>query len=1005
MASSSSAPPLPRSWNAAIHLSDPAFTSRVDFADAYVLPTSGTPTPTAVLVSPWLLTTPPPITATMAAGSTSVGASASVPVCVETVPLAWRCPTCGSLEVEQLFWRRPPPQRPCLFASSSNASRINDNEGFFDAPAAAAARRRAALARVLRLQGLSPAMKAKLERHRRRRERREEMRWRSLYINPRCLQCFLCPRCGGHQGSSSSSSAPSVAALDVCLTKDLRYFTVCRCCQWHSYQAFPSMEQLLSYLDSSIGEDKAEAMRDWRASQRSANAALRSRLHEMLHGPPYDEVEGVSEEDVALRGPPKATVSQAAWEKYRQLTRGAQRGTLTNTPRGDLSPRERERRDFAKDEADAALLTGLHPALALEELRRREAARRASTIADNQAMCVPPGAVQATRAVGLGQEAWMHFYGLANDVSRLTNAAAASEVGVIVSTQQSILGLRAEAVDTRQLTLLEWMQRYQPAAFIAQQRKAAAAAAAAASPASPTRTAAQHVSGSSPSAIAAFLSALPDKTPAKVTETPVKLVFSTPAATTVHAPATSTPGPRNVTPTPSMSALYHTPTSAYLQSLLLREDDHALGLPAYCVPRSRKELLTGLVWRLRPTAANTADVSDGGGGDMDEEMVSIHGRSVPCTRVVVLNRPALSDREVQRVYEHWAQLLEKQAERLCAGQQPQEKMKIIPSKAAGAQAGGGAGSDSEGDEAEVEDILTADAKGLSGGGASAKRQGGSARTTAAAVTTATSSEVSAALARKRKKSALPPPLFLDGSDFAVTGALPCWHFMGCGPANSDDGSTLTGEKEAQGLEWHFRLINVHLQHDLYVTKLAVCGVSVRGDAKGNESKGNSVRGNVNPSSLKLLLSTADAPSLQLPVVLRSQCSPEERALLAQSQPLSAAMSTPSSSPPQPSPPSSAQLSCLSPEQSAASLPSLREMIVTIRMPADAGVTAGDNAHTSSPGLFSVYVALAMEVLTPLPEVSALPTLTNPSTPTADGSSCRFIYHTVQCGVTVLLTST
>ncbi|KPI86961.1 hypothetical protein ABL78_3952 [Leptomonas seymouri] len=1023
---------VPRfSWDAAIHLSDADFTSRIDFADAYVLPTFSEAARTAVLVSPWLLTSPRNTTganADLQSKSTAGTAAPRYPQ-IETVPLAWRCLTCGNVEVEQLYWRRP----------SAQQRRITSND---DAPtASSSAALRASLARKLRLQGLSPAMKAKLERHRRRRERREEMRWHSLHVSRRCRQCVVCPRCGGNGSvprgtatgadtaettssqnssvgtsrcppyrtdSSNNGGRSSVLALDIRLTRDMRYFTVCPCCQWHSYQAFPSMEQLIFYLDNVIGEDKAEVMRDWRNSQRSANTALRSRLHDILR--PSDADDDVEDEEVLSLEPPKMTISQAAWERYTQQAFGVQRHAGPNPPRSGTTPRQGHKEDKKETGEDDAvdLTVGLHPAVALEALREREAARRASALVDQQTMCVPPGAVQVMRVWNLAQEAWAYFSGEVQSSTQPLSevappspaqAAGASEVALIAHTQQSIMGLRAEAVDTRRLTLHDWMQRYQPAAVIAQQRKAAAAANK--GPLSSTLSAALHARGNSPSAFAALLSTLPDRTPAKMSETPMKPVYTTPmppstrgpasppapstsavadASPTVTSPETRHSADYNVgttAATPNMSALYHTPTSAYLQSLLQRERDRALGLPAYCVPRGRKELLTGLVWR--PTA------TDGNNVEGEEDGVEhIHGSCVPCTCVVVLDRPALPDSEVQRVYEHWSKLLQKQAERRSKELQQQlstPKRRAVMGGGDG-EIGGGGGNDSEADEDDVDIISATGGIDASGGVTLTGRE------TTPLIRQAASSALSAAgpSARKRATASLPPPLFRDGADFAAASSLPCWRYIG---------STCTRSNGRAMLEWRFHLVNLSLQHDLFVKKLSVHGVSVH--------RGASVRAS---SSLELLLSSAGAPTVQLPVILQSRCSPEERAVLASIQAFTATTAAAADSKKSaahsshaalahPPPSSPQQPLSLSPQQSAADASRLRELLITMRMPAE---EVGSDARGSS-----VYVAVAMEMLTPLPDASTLGTLASDPASMTGASSWEYQYYAVNYGVTVLLT--
>ncbi|KAG5477754.1 hypothetical protein LSCM1_05052 [Leishmania martiniquensis] len=99
----------------------------------------------------------------------------------------------------------------------------------------------------------------------------------------------------------------------------------------------------------------------------------------------------------------------------------------------------------------------------------------------------------------------------------------------------------------------------------------------------------------------------------------------------------------------STSTLLHTPASAYLHSILSREQDRPLGLPAYFIPRVRKELLTALVWWLPPASA--------------AESLSATEQSCPCTRLVLLDRSALSDEEVRQVCKNWADQRAAQIER------------------------------------------------------------------------------------------------------------------------------------------------------------------------------------------------------------------------------------------------------------------------------------------------------------------------------------------------------
>ncbi|KPA79142.1 hypothetical protein ABB37_05650 [Leptomonas pyrrhocoris] len=1029
---SSSLTSSPCGWNAVVNLSDADFTSRVDFIDAYVLPTFSEVAPTAALVSPWLLSYPPPLPPYPTTANsdlqrdpthtTACASAASPHARVETVPLAWRCPTCGSVEVEQLYWRRPSAPRCCRTAHNVSTTAT-----------------RALLARKLQLQGLSAAMKAKLERHRRRRERREEMRWRSLHVSTRCRQCFLCPRCGGHGGSEPCETqrdaeearvtspnnnpnrgasccrpsyrndrrdsgdggalapASSVSALDIRLTNDMRYFAVCPCCEWHSYQAFPSMEQLISYLDSVMGEDKTEVMRDRRNSQRSANSALRSRLHEILC--PNDAAGDVGEELLCLlpHEPPKMSLSHAAWETYTKLTSGRQRRTSPNSPRGDATPRQRHKEGEKKsinttaaagdEEGEDAvdLVAGLHPAVALEVLREREAVHRAKVPLDKQAVCAPPGAVQVARVWDLAQEAWA-FFGGADQPDTIEAAPSlsvhppgSSEVDFIARTQQSVMGLCAEAVDTRQLTLHEWMQRYQPAAVVAQQRKAAAAATATSSP---TRHAILRTNGSSPSALAALFSTLPGRTPAKIRATTIEPAFATPTPTSNVILSGSTPAA-----TPTVSALYHTPTSAYLQSLLQREHDRPLGLPAYCVPRGRKELLTGLAWRLpsrqRESGGEAADDDDG---------ADVHCHRVPCTRVVLLDRPALSESEVQLVYAHWSVLLEKAAER----------QRQLSTQEMTTAAGGDGGSDSEADEDNVDGLLAtshndASSEVIRNSGAETSsvppsHVALSAATTFTSPSPPPSQKVSA---NKKKTTTLPLPLFLDGTGYAATSALPCWQYVG---------STRTGSHGKAYLEWRFRLVNLNLQHDLYVTTLAVSDVSVRRGLQ-TASSDEGVDSSGGASSCELLLSSVGAPTVQLPASLQPRCSPEERAVLEEIRASVASRTTETAmgedaaraNAAVPWEAAAVLAPSPSPQLSAGGVAQLPELQVTLRARAE-----GLESKTRDS---AVYVALAMEVLTPLPDVSTLNPVGNAVASVKGVPPCVCQYYSLKCGVTVLLTST
>jgi hypothetical protein len=277
-----------------------------------------------------------------------------------------------------------------------------------------------------------------------------------------------------------------------------------------------------------------------------------------------------------------------------------------------------------------------------------------------------------------------------------------------------------------------------------------------------------------------------------------------------------------------------------------------------------------------------------------------------------------------------------------------------------------------------------------------------------------SSEAAVALRKKKKKSTLPLPLFLDGTDFAAVSALPCWQYMGCR-------RTQTGGKAA--LEWHLRLVNLQSRHDLYITKLSLHDASVRGAGLFNGA-------GIDAVPLQLRLSSPDVPAVQLPVVLQTRYSVEERALLTQAQASAtavaagdeetvlsrsaAALSTEATEDPLPPPPLALLSHHLPPQQTAEDLPRLTELWVTLTMPAAEGFNA-DSLHRISSVVPSfspqppqdssfIYAAVTMEVLTPLPEIGSLRTMVSRSDALTCAAPCLYRYSVVPYGVTVLLTS-
>ncbi|KAI5688153.1 hypothetical protein MNV84_04192 [Leishmania braziliensis] len=802
--------PAERACDIAIHLSDTAFTSRIDYTDAYVLPTTSTtetastdvtPLPTAALVSPWLLVGPSAGDAHPSSSLPAVATAAGTTIspAVETVPLAWRCPSCGTLEVEQLYWRRP---------------RRSKSPTTGGAPAAADVR--AALARSMRLKALSPALQAKLEQHRRRSERREEMRWRSLYISTRCRRCFLCPRCGGHGSLPSSetatvsdvstsksaaaslspslnaatllSSMQSVSSLDIRLTSDMQYYTVCTCCQWHSYRAFPTMEQLLAYLNAVMGDEKAEALREHRAAQRSVNTALRAGLTGLLGAKPD------LEDDVSLQQQ-QPTISQAAWDAFRHLRSLHIHNQNVIPPSHSPPPQQQsvEGEQQLSNKIATDTIMHLHPALALEKLQNQERQRREAARAVSLLQGMSQVAPQTMRVVDLAREAAAQLQAAREEEEhdmtplsklppgyRLTTSASNTarsvkedvEVDLIARTQQCCLGLPVETVDTRDQTMRAWMQRYQPAAVVAQERKAAAAAMA------------------------------------------------------------------------STSALMHTPTSAYLHSVLLREQDRPLGLPAYYIPRVRKELLTALVWRLpQASAAGQSSATK---------------QVCPCTRLVLLDRSALLDDEIRQVCQHWVDQRTAQVERHKRKHRSdlEQQNSAGSTPAVGMQRNhGDGGFDSDGGDEEDED---------SDGAIEHPKDGASQDSMHA--TTSRHPQPQQGL-RQKALSVLPVPLFLDGTDFAAVSCLPFLEYV------------RNGGSSARPCELQLRLVNLRMMHDIYLTKLEVARTVL---APTCSTDAQHARPPSSPSSdstpcVTVHLSSPSVPAVKLPLALAPQCSPVERA--------------------------------------------------------------------------------------------------------------------------------
>ncbi|KAG5477993.1 hypothetical protein LSCM4_05390 [Leishmania orientalis] len=829
--------PAELSVDVSIHLSDADFTSRVDYTDAYVIPVASTtataatgaaPIPTAALVSPWLLVTP---TADDADPSSSLSIAAAAATetapspALETVPLAWRCPSCGTMEVEQLYWRRP---RRAKATATGDA-----------AAASAAAAVRAALARSIRLTSLAPALQARLERHRRRSERREEMGWRSLHISTRCRRCFQCPRCGGHgRAPSSGAAAPSslsltaatllsgshsVSALDIRLTSDMLYYAACVCCQWHSCQAFPTMEQLLTYMDAVMGDEKAEGLRERRDVQRSANTALRRGLAALLGVDPGVEV------DVSPRQQ-QQTISQAAWSTFRHLRSFHVHNRSIRPP--SHSPSQQQPGSIV-----ANAFPHLHPALALEQQRNHERQRREAacaaplfgvrqlapqTIRVADLACEAVAQLQAAREGEVHERAPPNESPAAHCPTTPASITAGSpindvEVSMIARTQQRYLGLPTETVDTRHQTLQTWMQRFQPAAVVAQERKAAAA-----SPAT-----------------------LPIG-PTPALEAPMKQIDEGPVPSgTATAGAARAGVAPTAAATSSTSALMHTPTSAYLHSVLSREQDRPLGLPAYYIPRVRKELLTALVWRLPQASA--------------VENLSAAERACPCTRLVLLDRSSFSDDEVRRVCQHWAAQRAAQIERherKCRSESEQQ------TSAGGAAAAGKEGGDGDGNSDggyELEDH---------GEGIGHLKGGNSHDSKHPA---APQHLLPQQRVQKRGSAVLPLPLFLDGTDFAALCCLPFLEYVRSGPGSGGGNASLC--------EWQFRFVNLNTAHDVFLTKLEVLWTVTAPPCTigAQHVRAPSTPASATAAGVTMRISSPSVPNVELPLALAPRCSPAERA--------------------------------------------------------------------------------------------------------------------------------
>lgn len=248
-----------------IHISDTGFTARCRYEEAYVIPSqtgtnafSSAPDnlPVARLISPWATITP----------------DATLPP-IESVPLGWSCPLCGTVEVEKLYWR----------AYSKPESEI---------------RKLAAVERAA----------ARGSRTNSRRIQKERLRERRLAVTPLCQSCFACPRC--------CSGDASLGGLHMRLTRgvnndDLQFHVACPYCQWQSYRSFPSMETLLGYLSASDAHaSREDTLRPWRRAQREANNLLRAAY---LPAPT-----GKSKVD-------SYSLSKLAWNKYVELLRPDQK--------------------------------------------------------------------------------------------------------------------------------------------------------------------------------------------------------------------------------------------------------------------------------------------------------------------------------------------------------------------------------------------------------------------------------------------------------------------------------------------------------------------------------------------------------------------------------------------------------------------------------------------------------------------------------------------------------
>lgn len=226
--------------------------------------------------------------------------------------------------------------------------------------------------------------------------------------------------------------------------------------------------------------------------------------------------------------------------------------------------------------------------------------------------------------------------------------------------------------------------------------------------------------------------------------------------------------------------------------------------------------------------------------------------------------------------------------------------------------------------------------------------------------------------KKSVPSKLPLPLFLDGTGFSALSCLPFLEYVRSG-----------GGSNARPREWQFRLMNLHMMHDVYLTRFEVLRTVIAPScaAGAPHARPSPFLLSASAACVTMQLSSPSVPAVELPVVLTPRCSPEERAaaLAAVLQGGDGSrVGDAGPSPPLSIPPILTMGITTPPIR-------LRELHITLR-----DTSATQAGEPSSPPMRTPlrYLELLVEVLTALSDVEHM----------------RPQYHTVRYGLAVTLSS-